>query len=217
MIIAIDGPAGSGKSTIAKLLSKKLNFEYLDTGALYRGVTYLLKKYNIAVEEEEKVKEVIKKNAFSFQKGHLLIGEISVEKEIRKNIISKNVSLVAGTSYIRDILTDLERKIGHESGNIIMDGRDIGTVVFPDADIKIFLTASSNVRAVRRHKELLEKGENHSFEEITEDIVRRDKLDSTRKVAPLKKSPDAIEVDTDNCSVDEVVAIILDVIKEKTV
>lgn len=215
MIIAIDGPAGSGKSTIAKSISKKLNIEYLDTGALYRGVTLILNRNKLSLMEEEKVVELLNNTSFSFKDNMLYIDGILVEEDIRKNEISKGVSSVASTPYIRSLLTDIERRIGKSSSAILMDGRDIGSVVFPDADIKIFLTASIEVRALRRHKELMEKGEVHTLEDIREDIKKRDYLDINREVSPLVKSPDAIEIITDNYTIEEVTNIILNIIHEK--
>lgn len=217
MIIAIDGPAASGKSTIAKLISKKLEFEYLDTGALYRGVTYLIYINDLSLNNEDMVVDLIKKTEFSFNNNHLLINGNNVETKIRKNNISKLVSAVASTQYIRTILTEIERKIGHQAKNIIMDGRDIGTVVFPDAEVKIFLTASTRVRALRRYNELLKKNEIHTIEEIERDIIKRDEIDSKRATAPLVKSDDAIEVNTDNLNIEGVVEVILSIINKKIV
>ncbi len=217
MIIAIDGPAASGKSTIAKLISKKLEFEYLDTGALYRGVTYLIYKNDLSLNNEDMVVDLIKKTEFSFNNNHLFINGNNVETEIRKNNISKLVSAVASTQYIRTILTEIERKIGHQAKNIIMDGRDIGTVVFPDAEVKIFLTASTRVRALRRYNELLKKNEIYTIEEIERDIIKRDEIDSKRATAPLVKSDDAIEVNTDNLNIEGVVEVILSIINKKIV
>lgn len=215
MIIAIDGPAGSGKSTIAKNISKLLNYEYLDTGALYRGVTYLLNEKNVSLDSKEEASNIIKNSNFTFKNNKLYLNNVLIEDEIRKNIISKKVSEVASSQYIRNILTKVVRNIAKVSKNIIMDGRDIGTVVFPNAEVKVFLTASSEVRAQRRYEELLKNGENHTFEEIKSDIIKRDKLDSNRKVSPLKKSKDAIEINTDNYSIEDVINIILNIINKQ--
>ncbi len=205
MKIAIDGPAGSGKSTIAKLLSKKLNFEYIDTGALYRAITYILNKKNIDIEDEEKITNIIKKSDFIFHNNKIFLNNVCIENEIRKNNVSKRVSEVAATPYIRNLLNSIIRKIVEVSENIILDGRDIGTVVLPEADLKIYLDASSKVRAKRRYIELVEKNEIINLDELEKEIINRDYLDSNREVAPLRKADDAIIIDTDDLNIQQVV------------
>lgn len=205
MKIAIDGPAGSGKSTIAKLLSKKLDFEYIDTGALYRAITYILSKEKIDINDKDKIDDIIRKSDFRFKNNNLFLNNVSIENEIRENIISKRVSEVAAKPYIRDMLNSIIKNIVEVSENIILDGRDIGTVVIPDADLKIYLDASPNIRAKRRFNELLEKDMNLNLAEIEKDIIRRDFLDSTREVAPLRKADDAITIVTDNLNIQQVV------------
>jgi cytidylate kinase len=197
MKIAIDGPAGSGKSTIAKLLSKKLNYEYIDTGALYRAITYILNNKNLNIEDEEMITSTIKKSDFRFYKNKLFLNGVCIEKEIRENSISQRVSEVAAIPYIRDILVVSE--------NIILDGRDIGTVVLPEAELKIYLDASPNIRAKRRYLELIEKNESIDLDELENEIVKRDFLDSNREVAPLKKADDAITIITDDLNIQQVV------------
>lgn len=205
MKIAIDGPAGSGKSTIAKLLSKKLNFEYIDTGALYRAITYIIEKEDININDVEKISDTIKNTSFKFHGNKLYINETCIESEIRKNTISQNVSEVAALPFIRNLINSVIRKIVDVSNNIILDGRDIGTVVLPDAELKIYLDATPSIRAKRRYLELLDKNESISLNELEEEIIIRDYLDSNREVAPLKKAEDAIIILTDDLNIQQVV------------
>ncbi len=205
MKIAIDGPAGSGKSTIAKLLSKKLNYEYIDTGALYRAITYIIEIEEIENNNREKISDIIKNTNFRFHGNKLYINDTSIENEIRKNTISQKVSEVAALPFIRDLLNSIIRKIVDMSDNIILDGRDIGTVVLPEAELKIYLDASPKIRAKRRYLELLDKNESISLKELEEEIIKRDYLDSNREVAPLKKAEDAIVIVTDDLNIQQVV------------
>lgn len=207
MIIAIDGPAGSGKSTIAKLVAKDMGLVYLDTGAMYRLVT--LKALNEGIlgndglNELEKIKKLLDNLNIDIRENGFYLDDVDVSKEIRKPVVSENVSDVAAIREVREKMVDLQRKFS-ESKNVILDGRDIGTVVFPNADLKIFLVADAKERAKRRYRELIEKGENVEIEEIYENILKRDKIDSTRKESPLKKAKDAVEVDTTSKSIEEV-------------
>lgn len=205
MKIAIDGPAGSGKSTIAKLLSKKLNFEYIDTGALYRAITYLINKEHLDIEDQERITNFIKKTNFRFQNNKLLLNDDCIENEIRENTISKSVSAVAAIPYIRDLLNSIIKKIVETSEDFILDGRDIGTVVLPEAELKIYLDASPNIRAKRRYLELVEKNEAINLDDIENEIIKRDFIDSNREVAPLKKADDAITIVTDDLNIQQVV------------
>jgi len=205
MKIAIDGPAGSGKSTIAKLLSKKLNYEYIDTGALYRAITYIIEIEEIDNNNREKISDIIKNTNFRFHGNKLYINDTSIENEIRKNTISQKVSEVAALPFIRDLLNSIIRKIVDMSDNIILDGRDIGTVVLPEAELKIYLDASPKIRAKRRYLELLDKNESISLKKLEEEIIKRDYLDSNREVAPLKKAEDAIVIVTDDLNIQQVV------------
>lgn len=205
MKIAIDGPAGSGKSTIAKLLSKKLNFEYIDTGALYRAITYLINKEHLDIEDQEKITNFIKKTNFRFHNNKLLLNDDCIENEIRENTISKSVSAVAAIPYIRDLLNSIIKKIVETSEDFILDGRDIGTVVLPEAELKIYLDASPNIRAKRRYLELVEKNEAINLDDIENEIIKRDFIDSNREVAPLKKADDAITIVTDELNIQQVV------------
>lgn len=207
MIIAIDGPAGSGKSTIAKLVAKDMGLVYLDTGAMYRLVT--LKALNEGIlgndglNELDKIKKLLDDLNIDIRENRFYLDDVDVSEEIRKPVVSENVSDVAAIREVREKMVDLQRKFS-ESKNVILDGRDIGTVVFPNADLKIFLVADARERAKRRYRELIQKGENVEIEEIYENILKRDKIDSTRKESPLKKAKDAVEVDTTSKSIEEV-------------
>ena len=194
MIIAIDGPAGSGKSTIAKLIAEDLGLVYLDTGAMYRLVT--LKALNDGILGNlDKIIKMLDNLNIDIKENGFYLDDIDVSEEIRKPVVSENVSDIAAIREVREKMVDLQRKFS-ESKNVILDGRDIGTVVFPNADVKIFLVADAKERANRRYKELVAKGENVRIEEIYENILKRDEIDSTRKESPLKKADNAIEVDT---------------------
>lgn len=214
MIIAIDGPAGSGKSTIAKLIAEDLGLVYLDTGAMYRLVT--LKALNDGILDDlEKIIKMLDNLSIDIKKNAFYLDDTDVSEEIRKPVVSENVSDIAAIREVREKMVDLQRKFS-ESKNVILDGRDIGTVVFPNADVKIFLIADAKERANRRYKELVAKGENVRMEEIYENILKRDEIDSTRKESPLKKAGDAIEVDTTAKNIEEVKNEILFIIKQKS-
>lgn len=213
MIIAIDGPAGSGKSTIAKLIADDFGLVYLDTGAMYRLVT--LKALNDGILGNlEKIEEMLNNLNIDIRGNRFYLDDIDVSEEIRKPVVSGNVSDIAAIREVREKMVDLQRKLS-KSKSVILDGRDIGTVVFPNADVKIFLVADAKERANRRYKELIEKGENVRIEEIYENILKRDEIDSTRKESPLKKAEDAIEVDTTSKNIEEVKNEILKIIKKK--
>lgn len=215
MIIAIDGPAGSGKSTISKLVAKDLDLIYLDTGAMYRLVTLKALKMGILdgnLEDLDKINELLDNLEIDIRENGFYLDGIDVSEEIRKPIVSENVSKIAAIKEVRIKMVDLQRKFS-KAKNVILDGRDIGTVVFPNADLKVFLVADARERANRRYKELTEKGENVSLEEIYQNILMRDKIDSTREEAPLKKAEDAIEVDTTSKNIAEVKEEILNLYK----
>lgn len=215
MIIAIDGPAGSGKSTISKLVAKDLDLIYLDTGAMYRLVTLKALKMGILdenLENLDKINELLDNLEIDIREDGFYLDGVDVSEEIRKPIVSENVSKIAAIKEVRIKMVDLQRAFS-KAKNVILDGRDIGTVVFPNADLKVFLVADARERANRRYKELTEKGENVSLEEIYQNILMRDKIDSTREEAPLKKAEDAIEVDTTSKNIDEVKEEILNLYK----
>ena len=208
MIIAVDGPAGSGKSTISKLLAKELGLVYLDTGAMYRLFTLKMLKENISFSDSDKINELLENLNINIENDRFYLDEKDVSEEIRKTDVAANVSKTAAIKEVREKMVNLQREFS-KSKNVILDGRDIGTVVFPEADIKIFLVADAKERAERRFKELHEKGENISLDNIYENILKRDRLDSTRENSPLKKANDAIEVDTTGKNIEEVKNIIL--------
>ena len=213
MIIAIDGPAGSGKSTIAKLIAENLGLVYLDTGAMYRLVT--LKALNDGILGNlDKIIKMLDNLNIDIKENGFYLDDIDVSEEIRKPVVSENVSDIAVIREVREKMVDLQRKFS-ESKNVILDGRDIGTVVFPNADVKIFLVADAKERSNRRYKELVAKGENVRIEEIYENILKRDEIDSTRKESPLKKADNAIEVDTTSKNIEEVKNEILNIVRKK--
>lgn len=200
--IAIDGPAGAGKSTISKLLAKKIKFNYLDTGAMYRLFTYYYLINNIDINNENKINIEITNIDIKLKDGKFFLNSKDVSKEIRSDEVTKNVSLISSYEMIRNHLVKLQREIASKS-NIILDGRDIGTNVLTDASIKFYLTAKPEIRATRRLDQI--KDDNLSFKEILEDINKRDYVDSNREISPLIKAEDAILVDTTELSIDEVV------------
>ena len=218
MQVAIDGPASSGKSTISKLIAQETNFLYLDTGAMYRATTLAFLRNNIAVDDAEAIKDLLENLVISFKNsddGQLVfLNGDDVTREIRNLEVTRNVSAVSAIKAVRKKLVEMQRKIANNH-SIIMDGRDIGTVVLPNAELKIYLVASVQARALRRFKENQEKGIDLSLEKLEEEIAHRDFLDSTRKESPLKKADDAIEIDTTSLSIQEVVSEITNLIQEK--
>ena len=212
MIIAVDGPAGAGKSTISKLIAKKLNINYIDTGAMYRAVTYKCLSEGVDVKNEEAVIEVAKRTDIDFRDNNIYLDSKVVNEEIRTREVSANVSDVAKIKEVRYLMVDVQREIGTRN-DVILDGRDIGSNVFPNADYKFFLVATPEERGRRRYKELCEKGFEGTLEEIIKDIEKRDEIDSNREFAPLKKADDAIEIDTTGLGIDEVVEVVVSKIK----
>ena len=206
--IAIDGPSAAGKSTIAKRCAKLLGYSHLDTGAMYRCVAYKAKQLGIALDDEDNVVEMIDQMKISFDSnGNVFVDGNDVSLAIRTNEMSMGASDVSKLQKVRERLVKMQQDIAKEKG-YILDGRDIGTVVLKDAELKIFLVASSEARADRRIKEYIEKGIEFNREEVIADIERRDYQDSHRAHSPLKKADDAIEVDSSNLTIDEVVNVI---------
>lgn len=221
MIITIDGPAGSGKSTSAKLVAKKLGYTYLDTGAMYRAITYLALKQNMIRDESSVVRlaqDARLELKFIDGKTEVFLNGEDVTEAIRSYEVNSNVSEISVIPGVRKALVEKQQAIGANT-SIVAEGRDTGTVVFPDADVKIFLTASLNERATRRLKEFQEKGQNLPLEDIEFNIKKRDLIDSSREMSPLVKAKDAIEIDTSSITIEEEVSLILakveEIIKEK--
>ena len=210
--IAIDGFSSTGKSTIAKQLAKALGYIYVDTGAMYRAVTLFAIRNDFTSEENlenveglvSSLSEIHLKFKYNADVGfaEMYLNEENVEKEIRTLEVSKLVSPVAVIEEIREKLVDIQKKMGEDKG-IVMDGRDIGTVVFPEAELKIFMTASADKRAYRRYKELLDRGEKVSYEDVLQNVEKRDHIDSTREMSPLRKAADAIEFDNSDMGLEE--------------
>lgn len=216
--IAIDGPAGSGKSTVAKEVAKKLGFMYVDTGAIYRTFALFVIRSKVDCTDETTVEEKLKDAIISVKYidgiQHMFLNEEDVTDLIRTEEAGNVASKTSSFKAVRKALFNIQRDIVNTS-NIVMDGRDIGTVIIPEADLKVFLTASVEARAKRRYKQLIEKGENPDIEKIKEDIIIRDELDSTREASPLKKAEDAFYLDSSDIDKDEVVDIIIGLFKEK--
>lgn len=208
MNIAIDGPAGAGKSTIAKLVAKKLDYIYVDTGAMYRAIAYYLLNNGIDVEDSAVLSEAVKSIQISIQYENgmqqvYLNGE-NVTAHLRTEAVGNMASVSSAKPEVRAALLELQRELARNN-NVVMDGRDIGTNVLPDAQVKIYLTASSRERATRRYNELLEKGENADLDKIEADIIDRDNRDMNRDIAPLKQAEDAVYIDSSDMSIEEVV------------
>lgn len=207
IIIAIDGFSACGKSTTAKEAAKALGYRYIDSGAMYRAVTYYFLEHHIALTNPKEVAKALNHIKITFHVNANGVSEtylngLNVEKKIRKMRISENVSPVSAIREVRVAMVEQQRKLGKEGG-IVMDGRDIGTVVFPDADLKVFLTADMLVRAARRQQELLEKGELVELDAILANLKKRDEIDSTRAESPLRRAEEAIEIDTTNITIEE--------------
>ena len=217
--IAIDGPAGAGKSTIAKQLAKELGYYYVDTGAIYRTVAYFMDLLGVSPKDADGVQRYIDELTINIEydedgRQHMIMNGMDVTDDIRTPEISRMSSEISAHAVVRSVLLDMQRDVAKKH-NVIMDGRDIGTVVLPRANVKIFLTASPEVRATRRHAEMLAKGSKDSYEKVLADIKKRDHNDSTREIAPLKQAKDAILVDTSSMEIDEALAAIKAIVAEK--
>ena len=218
LIIAIDGPAASGKSTTAQLLAEKLGYVYIDTGAMYRACALKAKKMGIDFNDEESIRELLDDIDIRIEnhnsKNRMYLDGEDVSEDIRADDISALASAISAIPAVRYKMVELQRKMG-EKGGVILDGRDIGTFVFPTAEVKFFLTASPEVRAKRRWLELKQKGVNKDFSEVLADLVKRDNKDSQRALAPLKKADDAIEVDTSNMTIEEQTDCLYQIIRSR--
>ena len=217
--IAIDGPAGAGKSTIARRLAKELGFYYVDTGAIYRTVAYFFDLWGVAPKDIDGISRYIDELNVGIEYDedgvqHMIMNGLDVTDDIRTPEISQKASLVSAHAIVRDMLLDMQRDVAKKH-NVIMDGRDIGTVVLPKATVKIFLTASPEVRAKRRCDELNAKGQKANYQQVLKDIQQRDYQDTHREVAPLKMSRDSIKLDTSELDIDGVIAAMKDIIAKK--
>ena len=215
-IIAIDGPAGSGKSTTARLVAKKLGFIYIDTGAMYRVVAYATLKSGISIEDETSIANLASNLKISFREGLekqlVFLNNEDVSKEIRTSEVSEAASIIAIYSQVRKILVEMQQRMG-KNCNAVMEGRDIGTVVFPQAELKIFLIATYPTRACRRQRDLIKKGEEIKIPALVNQLKKRDKRDKERQDSPLKKAPDAVELDTTLLTINEQVDKVVELAK----
>ena len=217
--IAIDGPAGAGKSTIARALAKELGYYYVDTGAIYRTVAYFLDLLGVSPKDVDGVERYIDELTINIEYDedglqHMIMNGIDVTGDIRTQEIGQKASLISAHAIVRDALLDMQREVA-KNYNVIMDGRDIGTVVLPKATVKIFLTASAEVRAKRRTEELLAKGQKADYSKVLKEIQQRDYQDTHREVAPLKMCRDSVKVDTSELDIEGVVAQIRRIVLEK--
>ena len=217
--IAIDGPAGAGKSTIARALAKELGYYYVDTGAIYRTVAYFLDLLGVSPKDVDGVERYLDELTVEIEydeegKQHMIMNGMDVSDDIRTQDISQKASLVSAHGIVRDMLLDMQRDVAKKH-NVIMDGRDIGTVVLPRATVKIFLTASAEVRAKRRLDEMQAKGQQGNFKQVLADIQQRDYQDSHRPIAPLKQAKDAVLLDTSELDIEGVIAAMKKIVGEK--
>ena len=217
IVVAIDGPAGAGKSTIAKLVAEKLGYAYIDTGAMYRSVAWKFLQTGMDFDEAF-ISTLAKTMVIEFKPeasvNRVFVDGAEVTEAIRSTEVTANVSRVAAIGAVREAMVAQQRRMG-ESGGVLMDGRDIGTVVFPKAQLKIFLTASVEERALRRYKELRAKGQDVDLAQLKEDIASRDKQDSERAISPLRQAEDALLLDTSHMNIEQVTAKILHLVEEK--
>ena len=217
--VAIDGPAGAGKSTIARRLAGELGFRYVDTGAIYRTVAYFMDLWGVSPKDVDGVNRYIDELTVGIEYDdegvqHMLMNGMDVTGDIRTPEISQKASLISAHAVVRDMLLDMQRNMAEEY-DVVMDGRDIGSVVLPKATVKIFLTASPEVRAKRRYQELLEKGQKASYAQVLKDVQQRDYQDTHRDIAPLRMCRDSVKVDTSEMDLEQSVAAIRKIVEEK--
>lgn len=215
MIIAIDGPAGSGKSTVAQLIASRLNFKYIETGSMYRAVAWKAQQAGIAPEDPERIAEIARTISIEFQPGDerqkVMVDGEDLTPVLKTEIIGRLAAIVAANKAVREIMVAQQQDMGR-NGNVVMDGRDIGTVVFPDADKKFFMVADQKERAQRRHEEIKVKSPEVTFEKIYEQLQQRDFEDENREVSPLVPAKDSIRLDTTQMSIEDVVAYMIEMI-----
>jgi len=209
--ITIDGPAGAGKSTIAKIVAKKLGIEYVDTGAMYRAITWFMMNKGVDLKDKERIIRELKNIKIDYENGKVFINGIDTSKYIRKEEVSEKTSFIASIPEVREFLRNFQREIS-KNKSVVMEGRDIGSVVLPDAEFKFYLDASVDERAKRRYLELKKKGENVSFEDVKKSIIERDKKDTSRGLCPLVIPEGAIIIDSTDKSIEEVAKIIIDAV-----
>ncbi len=217
--VAIDGPAGAGKSTLARRLAKDLGYRYVDTGAIYRTVAYFFDLWGVSPKDMDGIRRYIDELNIKIEYDeaglqHMILNGMDVTDDIRTPEISQKASLISAHAIVRDLLLDMQREVA-ASYDVVMDGRDIGTVVLPKATVKIFLTASPEVRANRRTKELLEKGQKASYDQILGEIQQRDYQDTHREIAPLKMARDSVKLDTSDLNIEETLAAMKDIVAKK--
>ncbi|MFG6148675.1 (d)CMP kinase [Halobacillus sp. B23F22_1] len=217
LAIAIDGPAAAGKSTVAKKVAEQLSYIYIDTGAMYRAITLKALKHAVDLNQEEALEELLKQTSIELVQEadgqHVKLDDLDVTKDIRTHEVTSSVSYVAKHPKVRKEMVTRQQNLVEQRG-VVMDGRDIGTHVIPDAEVKIFMIASVRERAERRHKENIENGFSSNLNELMEEIRKRDEIDSQREIAPLVKAADAIEVDTTSLSIEEVVDRIIHIVEQ---
>lgn len=217
--VAIDGPAGAGKSTLARRLASDLGYRYVDTGAIYRTVAYFFDLWGVSPKDIDGIRRYIDELTIKIEYDedglqHMILNGMDVTDDIRTPEISQKASLVSAHAIVRDLLLDMQREVA-ETYDVVMDGRDIGTVVLPKATVKIFLTASPEVRANRRTKELLEKGQKADYEKILKEIQQRDYQDTHREIAPLKMARDSVKLDTSDLNIEQTLAAMKDIVAKK--
>lgn len=213
--VAIDGPSGTGKSTIAKATASRFGLEYIDTGAMYRALGLKARRTGVDEFNEDAVKEMLAKTSIDFNGGATMLDGEDVSGLIRTNEISMAASNISKLAIVRAKVDEVSRHLA-ATKDVVMEGRDIGTTVIPDAEVKIFMTASSEIRAERRYKQLLEAGKEADYDQILKEVQERDYQDSHREVSPLRQAEDAVFLDTSNLNIDEVVNAVADIIKEKS-